>query len=230
MTGSMPYVANVASLVVVESLFNGDGSQQHKLGALAAIDTAEHLMDAALHFSDTPELRAQIAHINVDWFGLRQTATGWDPQLPYDPSSNPTTGFWDRWYIEDAEGICREGAVAALKLALGLDQHGNPTRNDRVTVQWICAVDRFDVVLRRWSDNTLVSFITPGLATESLAGDLASGPFSGSTNYACPPADFTKQNALWIVGQCNTSGHYHEYVTSGQIVTVQPSIEDGGVH
>lgn len=229
MPGQMPYVASVAPIALAEALLNGDGSPQHKLEVLRAMDAAEHFMDAALEFRDTPAVRAYIAHVNTDWFGLTPTASGWAAQSPYDPDTNPTTGFWDGWYIEDAEAICRTAVVAALNLALGRNGHGRPTRNDRITLLWVCATEGFDVVLRRWSGNTLMSFVTPGIQDQPLATDLAAGPFNGSTGYACPPTDFTARNALWVVGDRYTAGHYDDYVTSGPVVTVQPSIEDGGV-
>ena len=225
----MPYIASGASFALLESLFNGDGSQEHKLAVLRAIEGADHLMDAALQFEDTPEVREYISHINVDWFGLKSNGNGWDAQEEHDPISNPTTGWWAGAYIADAEGICREAAVNALKLALGLDDQGNATRNDHIGALWICSGDTFGVVMRRWSDHTVLTFITPGLANREPTGDLDSGPFAGRTNYACPPTDFTAPNALWIVGQCNFSGEQRQFVQSGLIVTVQPSIEDGGV-
>jgi hypothetical protein len=230
MTGSMPYVASGASFALLESLLNGDGSREHKLAVLRAIEAADHLMDAALQFGDTPEIREYITHINVDWFGLTRNGTNWGPQKPFDETTNRTTGWWAGGYIEDAEGICRQGAVAALKLALGLDDEGNPTRNDHIGALWICAGDSFSVVLRRWLDETVLLFITPVLANREPTGDLDSGPFAGGTDYACPPTDFTKANALWIVSHREWQGSQQAFVMSGHIDTVQPSIEDGGVN
>ncbi len=229
MPGQMPYVASVAPAALAEALLNGDGSVQHKLDVLQAINAATHFMDAARQFRDTPRVRAYIAHINTDWFGLTQTATGWAPQAPYNADTNPITGWWEEWYIENAEAICRTAVTAALNLALGRNPQGQPTRNDRISLLWVCAVEGFDVVLRRWPGTTLVTFVTPGIEGQPLTPDLAAGPFSGSTGYACPPTDYTARSALWIVGDRYTSETYDEYVTSGPVVTVQPSVEDGGI-
>src|SRR5262245_60467744 len=230
MTGSMPYIASGASFALLESLFNGDGSKEHKFAVLRAIESADHLMDAALEFGNTDEIREYINHINGDWFGLKNNGKGWEAQRAFDPSTNRTTGWWEGAYIADAEGVCRDAAVAALKLALGLDAAGKATRNDHIGAVWICSGGTFTADLRRWPGTTVLSLHTPGVARQTPAGEPASGPLAGGTHYPCPPTEFAMSNALWLVSQCEQSDEQKGFRTSGSIVTVQPSVEDGGVH
>jgi hypothetical protein len=229
----MPYVAGVGPAVdFVETALNGDGSQQHKLGALAAIENAAEpsWLDATLTIvGNTAAVGAFITHVNTDWFGLTQNLNGaWVPQRPYDVNTNPTTGFWDGWYVADASQIMRTALTNILKLALGMDATGHATRNDRIVLFWICTEDAFQMVVRRWSNTVLGVFVTPGIVNSPVTNDLAGGPFNGHTNYANPPTDFTVKRAVQITGDRYTTGNYDAYVTRGPVEAVQLAVEDGG--
>jgi len=59
-------------------------------------------------------------HQNRHWYGKTQLASGyWGPQAPFDPVTNPRTGFWHNWY-GDAEGIVRETYTRAIEVSLGI--------------------------------------------------------------------------------------------------------------
>jgi hypothetical protein len=233
--GFMPYIAGVGPAVeFVEAALNGDGSAQHKLDALVALEAAPQpsWLDATLTIvGNTAAVGAFINHVNTDWFGMTQNLNGaWQPQRPYDANANPTTGFWDGWYVADASDIMRTALINILKLALGIDASGNSTRNDRIVMLWICTEDAFQMVVRRWSGTVLGVFVTPGVANSPVTNDLAAGPFNGHTNYACPPTDFSVKRAVHITGDRYTMGDYDAYVTGGPVTVVQLAAEDGGAH
>ena len=63
-------------------------------------------------------------HQNVDWYGKRgvRKADGtidWLDQLPFNIATNPTTGYWYRWY-GDAYAIVREAFTRAIEVSLGI--------------------------------------------------------------------------------------------------------------
>ena len=74
-----------------------------------------------------PNAAERRKHVEEDWWGWRPplpaTRDQGDPsdpkQRPFNPISNPTTGFWKHWY-GNAEAVFRETMIRALTVSLGL--------------------------------------------------------------------------------------------------------------
>jgi hypothetical protein len=93
-------------------------------------------------------------HIREDWWGWKQPVPArgqgdqFDPnQKPYDPDTNPTTGFWQHWY-GNAEAVFRETMIRALAVSLGLPRsatrgtHGSSAAGGKqhwpISILWKC--------------------------------------------------------------------------------------------
>ena len=83
-----------------------------------------------------PTTGDRVAHIEKDWFGY---VVGTQQQAPFNPLTNPTTGFWEN-YWGDVAGIVRETLTRAVEVALGLDHDAEPpgTRHWPIELFWKC--------------------------------------------------------------------------------------------
>lgn len=232
MSGFMPYLAESGrSARIFELALNGprNSGKASKVKALRVLERTTTTGDAlAQLLPRTPEIKAFIKHLDEDFFGKRQVDGRWQ------------TGFWGGWYIPKADQVVHQTALDAVRLALGIDAHGNPTRDDQISILWVCNVDGFQAVVRRASIRqpdqsglpdglVTITMLTPAVEGHAVTDDLSAGPFGGNTGYACPPTDYQAKDALWLVGQRKTTEPEEEqYVQSGPVVTVSPAYEDGG--
>ena len=121
----MPYTTEKSMIFqVTESWANG--SRDDALAALRHLATGGRISEMApvgstnLDQYTGTDATWRRKHVEEHWWGNRQDASGaWEKQPPYDPVSNPTTGFWAHWY-GDAEAVFRETMIRALCISLGL--------------------------------------------------------------------------------------------------------------
>jgi hypothetical protein len=76
----------------------------------------------------------RLDHQNIHWYGRREVPPNsghWVEQAPFDPLTNPTTGYWHNWY-GNAEGIIRETYTRAIEVSLGIPH--DPTMTDYASI------------------------------------------------------------------------------------------------
>ena len=138
----MPYTTE-KSLVfqVIESFVNGSRAraleslwtlvEMNPVTNVQAIDSTN--LNPPENPGGYPNAAARRQHVEHDWWGWEQPppAPGagdqFDPkQQPYDPLTNPTTGFWQHWF-GNAEAVFRETMIRALTVSLGLPRTATRT-------------------------------------------------------------------------------------------------------
>ncbi|MGH9275340.1 MAG: hypothetical protein ACRDZU_11900 [Acidimicrobiales bacterium] len=262
MPGGMPYSLEKGPYFsVIEDFANGS--------SLRMLQSLRHLRQG-LPISDLPALDSttldagpyntdQLAdHVDRDWFGYVQSATGaLQPQPPWDPAYNTHTGFWVEWY-GDSEAVFRETLSRALELCLGLDHGENPAgtavpRHWRLELFWRCPIPWFEgwVTWRKHGKGRRDGQVTVVVSTPShghpvkntpvRTGELAAG------GYALNPVTAPGDQGMWVVSQT-----YHRpwpktvteesglgewtfptkglaYVSEGAVVVVAPPEREGGI-
>jgi hypothetical protein len=177
----------------------------------------------------TPERVEDLkSHIDSDWFG------GTD---------------WRSWSGVDTEGIVRETIIRALEVSLGLPHHYRssqgraisledyglrpggepPERNWPIEFWAVSGVPYFAASLtwRRERNDpqrglVIVTWLTPGAATS-----LTSARKADDLN----PTDATGWTGSWIIRhEVNEVSSPTRAASSGEIVTVSPAEENGGVN
>ena len=108
MTGMPYHLEKGPELEVLEDYLNGDATRA--LAALAKLRKGVPLASiggfdsTSLDHGPLNTFAAREVHIHRHWLGQRRDNGTWLPQRPFDPVTNPTTGFGRDWY-GDADGI-----------------------------------------------------------------------------------------------------------------------------
>jgi hypothetical protein len=177
------------------------------------------------HPYETKEKR--IAHVNHDWWGMDVDKAGaWQHQPPFNPHSNPTTGFWEYWYGE-AECVFRETMIRAMSVSLGIERedrddtaqykgqerptsmHG--TRHWPITLLWKCPQPWYEgwIEFQEWGNQARDGHVTVVLSTPAHGRKLYTSPLRPPTAVAIDPYNAYKvdprepagPNGLWVVSQ-----------------------------
>lgn len=244
---------------VLEDYLNGDAGRLTDL--LANLRAGADLMDLGLFDSTSllggPRPPAQVKdHGRADWFGMRpRPGGGWEPQAPFDPVTNPSTGYWQQWY-GDAEGIVRTTLQRAVEVALGVDPDAPVDASVPPARHW--PIDILIKCTQAWMEgwvswrahggtgHVTVIFAVPGNGHPLLTSPLAP-PARSLPEYGCPPAACSGARGLWLIGHSREVAHHvrshgpslvgdwvlphfgQVFEGEGPIVTVAPSEADGGV-
>jgi hypothetical protein len=172
-------------------------------------------------------------HLDKDWFGMVQDASGaWhkQPDKAYDPVTNPRIGYWQN-YWGDVESLTRETFVRAAEVALGLqhDEQLAPEQLEHLTwphhfwpisVYTKCPQPWFEgwVTWRSWGEGAndgevIVHLHTPG----HDGGQITTEPTKGlNTAPALDPQQADGQNGMWLI----TSRRHH---VEPPVVTSHPT-------
>ncbi|HUQ40663.1 MAG TPA: hypothetical protein VM030_10965 [Acidimicrobiales bacterium] len=154
--------------------------------------------------------KARVQHVNADWFGMRQQSSGaWSAQPPFDPLTNPTTGFWLHWY-GDAEAIFRATMIRGIEVALGLD-HGEeipsrPRRSWPMQFLWKCPQPWYEGWVA-WQQHgkgadggqVTVLFATPGHGEGIRNSPLLPAGAKAQPGYEVEPASSSGRNGMWVI-------------------------------
>ena len=247
----MPYhLEKGPVLSVLEDVLRGPTAQvENILTRLRdpAVPLAEvgGLDSTTLNAPPYPTTADRVAHIEKDWFGY---VVGTQQQAPFNPLTNPTTGFWEN-YWGDVAGIVRETLTRAVEVALGLDHDAEPpgTRHWPIELFWKCPNPWFEgwVTWRHEPAQPASGQVTVILATPGNGAVVLDDPRQGRTPSVGPVAP-TGNQGMWVV----THAGHRPYVvlttvttapghipipTLGTlfagltpVVTVAPSFIDGG--
>lgn len=202
-------------LEVLEDFLNS--STDRAVDALGRLRSGVPLAEAggfdstSLDHGPNNTFEARLVHFQRDWLGMRRDASGrWHDQRPFDPVSNPTTGFWKDWY-GDADGILRTTFIRAIEVSLGLS-HGalpgpsGPDRHWPIDLYWKCPQPWLEGWIGWRGQGTApgecgqvtVILATPGNGQPVLLSPLAP-PARNSADYCEEPADASAAQGLWVV-------------------------------
>lgn len=260
MVGSMPYSLEKGPYFsVLEDYVNG--SRQRARSALEELRAGAPIatigaLDSKTLDAGPYDTAALVAHLNTDWFGFQQVGGAWAPQDPYDPKTNPTTGFWVGWY-GDCEAIFRETLIRACELSLGLD-HGESapmriTQHWPIELFWRCPVPWFEgwVTWRRAPSSAAGGQVTVIVSTPGHGHPLVNTPLRKASpppaGYQQDPTSAPGSQGMWVVSQS-----YHRprpavlsaesglgewtfptvglaFTSEGDVVVVAPPEHEGGV-
>jgi hypothetical protein len=230
----MPYTTEKSPIFqVIESFFNQD--RDRALRSLWSMLDGDWLSDqppvtaSSLNHGplNTPAKRQE--HVNDHWWGFLKNAAGnWDPkQEPFDPKTNPTTGFWELWY-GDAEGIFRETIIRAFSVALGIPREEDSvteqyrgqerpanmrgTRHWPLSIIWKCPSPWYEgwIEFKEWGPGPREGHVTMVLSTPAHGVQLyntpvlltqakqADPPYNA---YQLDPREPAGPNGMWVVSQ-----------------------------
>jgi hypothetical protein len=220
----MPYTTEKSQVFqVMESWANGD--RLTALEALWDLIEGEPISDFPVVGSsnivgDGRTVDQRRAHIREDWWGWEQPAPArgqgdqFDPnQKPYDPTSNPTTGFWQHWY-GNAEGVFRETMIRALAVSLGLPRtatrasHGGAQaarpggQHWPISVLWKCPCPWYEgwIEFKRYpGGGPNDGHVTVVLSTPAHGVKLFDSPVQPGA--VVNPVEPAGKEGLWVVSQ-----------------------------
>jgi hypothetical protein len=254
--GVMPFHVEVGpNWEVLEDFCN---DRDRLITALVRLNAGADLVGLGLFSSKTLvggplSLRELEDHGRRDWFGMRQDAGAWHAQPPFDPVTNPTTGYWRQWY-GDADGIVRTTLRRAAEISLGLQPGEDPERARTGDQHWPikvmikCTQPWFEGWVR-WSRRpgvVVIIFAVPGNGHPLLTRPL-SPPARSLPDYALDPTAYAGDEGLFVVTHEHETTHTVRttepsrhgewtlprwgavYEGAGAVVTVSPCEADGGV-
>ena len=261
MVGSMPYSLEKGPyLAVMEDFVNG--SEDRMKQVLTGLRNGDPIASNGSFNSSTLngsplDHDGLIDHTNRHWFGMtrRPNNQGWKPQDPWNPATNPQTGFWSEWY-GDCEGILRETLVRGFEMALGLKHKENVNNSKRywyVEAFWRCPIPWFEgwVTWREHDAAPRGGQVTLLISTPGHGTPLKNTPLrpnrQANSGYVKDPPGPGADRGMWVVSQ-----GYHRpwpktttaksgggewtfptmglgYVSEGPVVVVAPPEDEGGI-